>query len=50
MAAPYEVEIKNENVEILSDHSPENPRMFQVGPLKQRTNYNLPLVLKIKDD
>jgi hypothetical protein len=49
MTAPYEVLIRNENVEIMSDHAPGNSRMFQVGPLKSRTNYNLPMVLKIKD-
>ena len=49
MATPYEVLIRNENVEIMSDHAPGNSRLFQVGPLKARTNYNLPMVLKIRD-
>lgn len=50
MDSQYQVEITNENVEIVSDHSPENSKLFQVGPLKKRTNYNLALVLRIKDD
>jgi hypothetical protein len=42
--------IKNENVEILSDHAPDNSRLFQVGPLKARTHYDHTMVLKIKND
>ena len=50
MTQPYDVLIKNENIEILSDHMPGNKRLFQVGPLKARTNYDHTLILKIRDD
>ena len=50
MSEPYDVLIKNPNIEILSDHAPDNNRLFQVGPLKARTNYDHTLVLKIKND
>lgn len=50
MTQPFDVLIKNPNIEILSEHAPDNNRLFQIEPLKARTNYDHTLVLKIKND